>query len=281
MAEIIQRFLTNNDCYKAGKKIIVKKLMLHSTGANNPKLSRYIQPDDGLLGINPNNNDWNRPGISKCVHGFIGLDKNGNVRTYQTLPWNHRGWGGGGKSNDTHIHVEICEDDLQDLKYFAEVYQEAVELFAHLATFYKLNPDTDIDTHCEGYKKGIASNHADVMHWFPKHGKSMDTFRADVKERMNPTVKVATASTQQYKESGVIRYIETGGYAGPALQEVHNYLFTTGHNFDCKRAGKGSIVFLIGPFDVGMKNYNECKYYLDKAGHVNKLLTREEATEWR
>ena len=28
---------------------------------------------------------------------------------------------------------------------------------------------------------GIASNHADVGHWWPKHGKSMDDFRADVK----------------------------------------------------------------------------------------------------
>jgi N-acetylmuramoyl-L-alanine amidase len=24
------------------------------------------------------------------------------------------------------------------------------------------------------------------MHWFPKHGKSMDTFRADVKALLNP-----------------------------------------------------------------------------------------------
>ena len=36
--------------------------------------------------------------------------------------------------------------------------------------------------HSEGAKLGIASNHGDVMHWFPKHGKSMDTFRADVKD---------------------------------------------------------------------------------------------------
>ena len=28
---------------------------------------------------------------------------------------------------------------------------------------------------------GIASNHADVDHWFPKHGKSMDAFRAEVR----------------------------------------------------------------------------------------------------
>ena len=31
---------------------------------------------------------------------------------------------------------------------------------------------------------GIASNQADVRHWWPKHGKSMDDFRADVKTHM-------------------------------------------------------------------------------------------------
>ena len=34
--------------------------------------------------------------------------------------------------------------------------------------------------HSEGYRRGVASNHADVMHWWPKHGKDMDTFRAEV-----------------------------------------------------------------------------------------------------
>lgn len=193
-----KQLLTNNDCYKAGKKIAVKGAMIHSTGANNPKLSRYIQPDDGLLGDNPNDNDWNRGGISKCVHAFIGKLKDGSIGTYQTLDWNHRGWGGGGKSNDTHIHVEICEDGLEDPVYFAAVYKEAVELFAMISKKFNLNPDTDIDTHCEGYKKGIASNHADVMHWFPKHGKSMDTFRADVKALMGgETVQTPSAPTPQ------------------------------------------------------------------------------------
>lgn len=41
--------------------------------------------------------------------------------------------------------------------------------------------------HAEGYKRGIASNHADVMHWFPKHGKSMDTFRAEVNKLLATT----------------------------------------------------------------------------------------------
>ncbi len=43
---------------------------------------------------------------------------------------------------------------------------------------YNFDPMADgvIIGHYEGHKRGIASNHADPGHWFPKHGKSMDTF---------------------------------------------------------------------------------------------------------
>ena len=180
-------FLTNNDCYKAGKKITPKGIMVHSTGANNPWLKRYVGPDDGLLGKNQYGNHWNtaKPGgIQVCVHAFIGKLADGSIATYQTLPWNHRGWHGGGSSNNTHIGFEICEDGLTDGAYFKKVYQEAVELCAYLCKEYNLT-EKDIICHSEGYKKGIASNHGDVMHWFPKHGKSMDTFRADVKALLN------------------------------------------------------------------------------------------------
>ena len=52
-----------------------KGIMVHSTGANNPTLRRYVGPDDGLLGANQYGNHWNtyRPGGRQvCVHGFIG-----------------------------------------------------------------------------------------------------------------------------------------------------------------------------------------------------------------
>ena len=67
--------LTENACYKAGRKITVKGIMVHSTGANNPMLKRYVGPDDGKLGKNRYNNHWNtyHPGGREvCVHGFIG-----------------------------------------------------------------------------------------------------------------------------------------------------------------------------------------------------------------
>lgn len=164
-----------------------KGIMVHSTGANNPWLNRYVGPDDGLLGKNFYGNHWNVRGLSVCVHAFIGKLKDGTVATYQTLPWNYRAWHCAGDANNTHISFEICEDNLKDAKYFKKVYQEAVELTAMLCKEYNLDPLDDgvVICHSEGYQRGIASNHSDVMHWFPKYGKSMDTFRKDVKAAMD------------------------------------------------------------------------------------------------
>lgn len=175
----------NNPCFKTGRSIVPKGIMVHSTGANNPTLKRYVGPDDGLLGRNLYNNHWNqdKPGMRQvCVHAFIGKLADGSIATYQTLPWNHRGWHAGGSANNTHISFEICEDGLTDAAYFHAVYKEAVELCAFLCKQYGLNPTQDsvLIGHYEGYRRGIANNHADPGHWFPRFGKSMDSFRADV-----------------------------------------------------------------------------------------------------
>lgn len=165
--------------------------MLHSTGANNPWLRRYVGPDDGLLG--PSSNHWNTPtpgGRSVCVHGFIGKLADGSIAAYQTLPWTMRGWhcgsGSRGSGNDTHIGIELCEDNLEDAGYFSAVYRRAVELCAQLCTQFHLSPLADgvILCHAEGYARGIASNHGDVLHWFSRFGKTMEEFRWDVARQM-------------------------------------------------------------------------------------------------
>lgn len=208
--------LTNNACYKAGKTIKPKGIMVHSTGANNPWLKRYVGPDDGLLGKNQYNNHWNQDkpgGRQVCVHAFIGKLADGSIATYQTLPWNHRGWHAGGDANNTHIGFEICEDGLTDASYFSAVYKEAVELCVYLCKLYGLS-DKDILCHSEGYKQGIASNHADVMHWFPKHGKTMDTFRADVKKLLSEEVKLAEPVQKKYYR------VQIGAYTVKANAEA-------------------------------------------------------------
>ena len=60
--------MTQSTCYKGTKKMTVKGVLWHSTGANNPTHKRYVQPHDGAparaellpkLGTNANKNDWN------------------------------------------------------------------------------------------------------------------------------------------------------------------------------------------------------------------------------
>ncbi len=204
--------LTNNACYRAGRTITPKGIMVHSTGANNPNLKRYVGPDDGLLGKNQYNNHWNQNtpnGRQVCVHAFIGKLADGSIATYQTLPWNHRGWHAGGSANNTHIGFEICEDGLSDASYFSAVYKEAVELCVYLCKQYRLT-EKDIICHSEGYKKGIASNHSDVMHWFPKHGKYMDTFRTEVAKLLaaNDPPKTSTPTTP-----GKLYRVQVGAYS--------------------------------------------------------------------
>ena len=202
--KLYQLILTKNECYKSGKPLVPKGIMVHSTGANNPNLKRYVGPDDGRLGKNQYNNHWNQPrpeGKQICCHAFIGKLADGSVATYQTLPWTMRGWHGAkgpkGSVNDMHIGFEVCEDDLKSKAYFEAVYREAVELCAFLCKKYGLGADTVLD-HAEGYKRGIASNHGDITHWLKRYGLSMDDFRAAVKKAM--TGKDAPAPPKQAPE---------------------------------------------------------------------------------
>ena len=152
-----QQLAVQNDCYRRNQGEMEKNpgerdsryaryyqgpqgVMIHSTGAENPNLRRYVQPDDGTLGVNPNGNDWNRPGLDVAVHAFIGLTRSGEVAAYQILPWEYRAWHCGGSGNDTHLSIEICEDNLQDRGYFDRVYQMAMELTAELCRRFRLDP---------------------------------------------------------------------------------------------------------------------------------------------
>lgn len=199
---IIQSILTKNDCYKQRLKLNPKGIVVHSTGCNQPKASAFI-------------NNWNKSGVAKCVHAFLQSD--GNV--YQTLPFNQKCWGcGAGKNgsyNNSHIQFEICEDGLDNADYFNNCYNTAVEFCVFLCKQYGLSADS-IVCHSEAHSRGYASNHADVMHWFPKFGKSMDTFRADVKAKLNGTTTAPVNNSKPITNSGsnsnsIVDYLKSIG----------------------------------------------------------------------
>lgn len=155
--ELHECILTRNDCCRRGTPLVPRGVMVHSTGANNPYLRRYVQPDDGELGKNRYDNDWNRPGLPVCVHAFLGKKAGGGIAVYQTLPWEVQAWHCGRSGNRTHLAFEICEDGLDDRAYFTAVYREAVELTAYLCRRFGLDPLADgvVLDHAEGNRRGI------------------------------------------------------------------------------------------------------------------------------
>lgn len=179
--KLVTKLMTQNDCYLAGRKITPKGIMVHSTATPGVMAATWYDR-------------WNKPDLLKCVHAFLD-DK----EVYQYLPWDMRGWHAGGSANNSYIGFEICEPkNLMDTDYFDAAWNNAIELSVFLCKQYNLTEKNIID-HQEGNKLGIASNHADTSHWFPKLGRNMNMFREEVKKRLNGNQSVPKANTATYK----------------------------------------------------------------------------------
>ena len=181
-----------SDCYINGETMKPTHIVVHSTGCNNPNLKRYIQPNDGIIGDNPNNNSWNEPNQNVIVHCAIGKDAKGNVKTYQCLPFYYKAWGvykgSKGSFNNCAIQFEMCEDDLNNKSYCKKCYDKAVELCASLCKEYNI-PVKNIVSHKECGEMGYGSQHVDPMNWWNKYGYDMNGFRTAVKKKLDGTDK--------------------------------------------------------------------------------------------
>ena len=139
MPDIIQRLLTQNDCYRAGRTMKPKGIMVHSLGVAQPDPEVFIR-------------SWDRPGVEVAVHAIVGAES-----ITQLLPWHWRGWHAGtgtsGQSaNNTHISFECCEpaghtyqggtmigyDAPANDGYFRAVYRNAVELAAGVSGVFHI-----------------------------------------------------------------------------------------------------------------------------------------------
>ena len=189
MLNIIKAYAVKNLCYITAQKMVPKGIVVHSTGANNPNLKRYVDAPEEV-GKNQYGNHWNKakPGGRKvCVHAFIGYDKNKVIRVAEILPLNICCWGvGSGKKgsynfNPAYIQFEICEDGLKDKIYYTKAFNVAAEYCAHLCKQYNISV-ANIVGHCEAYRLGYGCNHSDPEHWMKKYNQTMNDFRKQVSE---------------------------------------------------------------------------------------------------
>lgn len=248
---------TQSTCYKGTSEMTIKGVLWHSTGAKNPNLKRYVQPSDNakdkaemlkLLGINNSKNDWNHITRNAGLNCWIGKLADGSVTTIQTMPWNYKPWGCGsgpkGSCNNGWIQFEICEDDLNNKEYFDKVYAEACEITAYLCEMYNIDPYGTVAVngvkvptilcHADSYDLGFGSNHGDVDHWFPLHGKSMATAKDDVAKLLNKINAAANTCTSLYRVRKT--------WANAASQ-IGAYVDLKNAKVACDKAGKEYFVF--------------------------------------
>lgn len=223
--KIIKSYVTRSDCYNCDQYIKPKGIMLHSVGCPQQRAQVFVD-------------QWNRSGWDVCANAIID-GNNGDV--YQTLPWNMRSWHCGDSGNDTHISVEMCEpntityhggaswtedsDGKNTKAVVTRTYKSAVKLFAKLCKDYKLDPLKDgvILSHNEGYKRGIASGHADVEHIWSKLGFTMNKFRKDVKAAMGKssvTESTSSNASSSTSKSSTLYKVQTGAFTSEANAEA-------------------------------------------------------------
>lgn len=214
--------MTQSSCYKQTTTMTIKGILWHSTGANNPTLRRYVQPDDNAknrqellnkIGKNQYGNDLNHTEEDIGLNAWIGQLADGTVAAVQTMPWNFRPWGCGsgskGSCNSGWIQFEICEDGLTDSSYFNKVYKEACELTAYLCKLYNINPNGTVKyngvnvptilCHHDSYQLGLGSGHYDIYNWFPNFNKDMTNVRKDVTSLLNSHPTPAPTPTPSSK----------------------------------------------------------------------------------
>ena len=225
---LVKRILTTNKCYLSGRKMTkFTGFMVHSVGCNQPDANVFI-------------NAWANNANDVCPHGIVDA-----VSATQLLPWDYYGWHACSPANNMYIGVETTEpktityenghvvehDYAASKKHIDAIYKQTVELFAYLCQMFGKDPLASgvIISHAEGAKMGIASNHADPDHLWPKYGYTMDGFRQDVKKAMDGCKPEPTPKPTKSVEE-VAREVIWGMWG--AGEERKKNLEAAGYNYD-------------------------------------------------
>lgn len=193
---LVVKYATSNGAYVSGRTIDPQGCVNHSLGVAQPSIDAIFS-------------NMNQASAGWGVNALLGDFHKGEGKIYLTLKEKARPWGCGsgskGSYNNTRVQWEVCEpaghtysggtmigyNVKKNQAYFDRMWKMLVAWNVYcLKKFgYKVN---DICDHSESYKAGYGTNHADMMHWLPKHGKSMDILRSEVKAIINGTTPAPT-----------------------------------------------------------------------------------------
>lgn len=183
---------TKNGAYKAGRNIKATGALNHSLGCAQPSADVVY-------------NNMNNEGAGWGVTAILGDFHKGAGRIILALPIapaTRRNWGCGagskGSYNNSRVQWEVCEpsghtyaggtmigyDVAKNAEYFARMWALLVKWNVYVAIELGYTANMICD-HAESHRAGMGSNHADIGHWLPKHGKTMNDLRAEVAAILN------------------------------------------------------------------------------------------------
>lgn len=195
---------TSNGAYTSGRTINPAGCVNHSVGCAQPAVDVFF-------------NIMNTASAGWGVNALLGDFHKGEGRIILTLNWNGRPWGCGagskGSWNNTKVQWEICEpaghtyaggtmigyDVAKNQAYFDRMWKMVVAWNVYMVKKFGY-PVSGISDHAESYRAGYGSNHGDVGHWWPKHGKSMDALRQEVQEILNSETEDDNMDMDKFKE---------------------------------------------------------------------------------
>lgn len=177
------------------------------------------------------------------VHAVVDAEIEDHV--IELLPDDNIVWADGGYGNHHSYAFEIAESDymeytggasykiLDNDKFLANInrgYKNAVKFAALKCKEFGFDPRAKLPnglhvlySHDEGRAAGVSSAHVDPSHIWPKIGKTMDDFRADVAAAMELTEEVTEKPITDKlwmgwtkRESGSVGFRQTNGDSGKA-----------------------------------------------------------------
>ena len=287
----IQCFMPDSTWYKGSTSAFTPKgILWHDTGADNDTLRRYVQPADNdpnyqeliaLIGKNKYGNDWEHIEKQAGLNCWVGRLADGKVTTLQAGPWTKRPWGCGsgskGSLNDTHIQWEICQDAKTDKSYFADVYEESVQLSAYLCKMFNIDPHGTITykgikvptivCHWDSYNLKCGSGHGDIYDWtvmydylgIPKKSVNInDPYDNLIMQRIRDDIAAAMQPEPAHKDG----WVKSGGKW---------YYYKDGKMLKSAWIiDKGDKYYLgaDGAMLTGWQTINRLEYYFYSDGHM-------------
>ena len=195
---------TSNGAYRSGRVISPAGCVNHSVGCAQPSADVFWKI-------------MNKPDAGWGVNAILGDFHKGEGKIILALNWNGRPWGCGsgrkGSWNNTKVQWEICEpaghtyaggqmigyDVSKNQGYFDRMWKMVVAWNVYVIKMFGY-PVSELNDHAESFKAGYGSNHGDVGHWWPKHGKSMDDLRREVQSILDSEKEDDDMDVSRFKE---------------------------------------------------------------------------------